>query len=184
MVLSKGLARLGLVVGVAAFMLAMGMAFHTTTVNAQTPPASFYGKGLKSGDKVEAFIGGKSCGSTTVNAATEWSIPVSATAACGPTQGAAVSFTLNGAPATVVPAAVWNGGGTPPDIANGYVLTAGVAVPTATAAAPAVSPPKTGNAGMLGAGSNAASGWMVLGIALVALGAVVGARRMSASKVR
>src|SRR5438045_4193038 len=141
MILSKGLARLGLVVGVAAFMLALGMSFHTTTASAQTPPAVFYGKGLTSGAKVEAFIGGKSCGTSTVNAAGEWSIQVSATAACGPTQGAAVSFTLRSAPPPVVRPAVWTCGVTPPDIANGYVLTAGVAVPTATAAA--VTPPQT-----------------------------------------
>ena len=68
-------------------------------------------------------------------------------------------------------AAVWAGGGTPPDIANGYVLTAGV---PAAATPAAVVPPKTGNAGMLN--SDAASGWVVLAIALVALGAVAGAR--------
>src|SRR5437762_12592131 len=142
--LSKGLTRFGLVAAVAALMLSLGMAF-ASTAHAQTPPAVFYGKGLKAGDKVEAFIGGKSCGTSTVNAAGEWAIQISATAACGPTAGAAVSFTLNGTAAVVTPAAVWAGGGTPPDIANGYVLAAGVpAVVT-----PTVTAPKTGNAGML-----------------------------------
>jgi hypothetical protein len=177
----KGLARLGLVTALAAFMLSMGVALHATTANAQQPPAVFYGKGLKSGDKVEAFIGGKSCGTSTANTAGEWTIQVSATAACGPTAGAAVTFTLNGSPATITPAATWQAGGTPPDIANGYVLTAGqAATPTATAAA--VTPPKTGNAGMLGAGAGSSSTWVVLGIALVALGAVVGARKVAGTR--
>jgi len=75
----KGLARLGLVAALGALMLTLGMSFQATTANAQQPPAVFYGKGLKSGDKVEAFIGGKSCGTATGNAAGEWSIQVSAT---------------------------------------------------------------------------------------------------------
>src|SRR5678815_5837799 len=89
----KGLARLGLVTALAAFMLSMGVALHATTANAQQPPAVFYGKGLKSGDKVEAFIGGKSCGTSTANTAGEWSIQVSATAAPAVGPHAAVADT-------------------------------------------------------------------------------------------
>src|ERR1700730_16817210 len=104
MILSKGFTRLGLVAVAAAFMLVLGMGFHVTTANAQTPPAVFYGRGLTAGQTVEAFIGGKSCGTSTVNAAGEWSIQIAATAACNPIQGSAVTFTLAGGPATITPA--------------------------------------------------------------------------------
>jgi hypothetical protein len=175
MILSKGLTKLGLVVAAAAIMFTASMSF-AGTASAQTPPATVYGKGLKSGDKVEAFVAGKSCGSTTVNAAGEWSISIPTTSACGPTAGAAISFTLNGAAATSTPAAVWQGGGLPPDVANGYVLAAGAAQATATPAGTVVTAPKTGNAGLLGGGNDAASRWLVLGVAIVALGAVAGTR--------
>ena len=165
MTLSKGLTRFGLVAAVAALMLTMSLAL-AETADAQTPPAVFYGKGLKSGDKVEAMIAGKSCGTATANAAGEWSISVQSNAACGPTEGAAVAFTLNGGAATATPAATWKGGGLPPDVANGYVLAAGAAV----------TPPKTGNAGLLGAGTDATSGLLVLALAVLALGTVAGAR--------
>lgn len=164
--ISKGLTRFGLVAAVAALMLTLGMAM-AETASAQTPPAVFYGKGLTSGARVEAMIGGRSCGTATANAAGEWSISVASNAACAPTEGAAVSFTLNGAAATATPAATWKGGGLPPDVANGYVLAAGGA---------AVTPPKTGNAGMLGMGTDATSGMLVLALAVLAAGTVAGAR--------
>ena len=165
MMLSKGLTRFGLVAAVAALMLTMSLAL-AETADAQTPPAVFYGKGLKSGDRVEALIAGRSCGTATANAAGEWSISVQANAACAPTENAAVAFTLNAAAATSTPAATWKGGGLPPDVANGYVLAAGAAV----------TPPKTGNAGLLGTGSDATSGMLVLALAVLALGTVAGAR--------
>jgi hypothetical protein len=175
MTLSRGLA-LGLVAAVAALVFTMVNMVSAGTVNAQTPPATVYGKGQTNGARIEAFIGGRSCGSTTVNAAGEWSIPIPTTAACAPTAGAAISFTINGNPATSTPAAVWQGGGLPPDVANGYVLVAGAAAtPTAT-----VAPPKTGGAGMLESGQ---STWVILGIALIALGAVAGTR-VAAGRVR
>ena len=74
MVISRGWTRLGLVAAAAALMLSLGMMF-ATSANAQTPPAVFYGKGLVAGQVVEAFIGGKSCGTSTVNAAGEWAAP-------------------------------------------------------------------------------------------------------------
>jgi hypothetical protein len=171
MTLSKGLARFGLVAAVAAIMFSVSM-FAADTVSAQNPPATVYGKGLKAGDKVEARIGGTACGSATANAAGEWSISIPTTAPCNPTAGAAISFTLNGNAVTSTPAATWQAGGLPGDVANGYVLTAAqaTATPTATVAAP-----KTGNAGLLG-GDSAASSWVVAMIALVALGTVVGTR--------
>jgi hypothetical protein len=166
--------RLGLGGILAALMLTLGVSLGGGTAHAQTPPAVFYGKGVAAGTRVEAFIGGRSCGSSTVNAAGEWSIQIAADAACAPTAGAAVSFTLNGSPATSTPAATWQAGGLPPNVANGYALTPGAATPTATATP--VTPPKTGNAGLLGAGDDNTSGWVVLTVGLLALGAVAGTR--------
>ncbi|MBM4415395.1 MAG: hypothetical protein FJ035_03875 [Chloroflexi bacterium] len=164
-----GLTRLGLVAAAAGLMLSLGMVF-AASANAQTPPATFYGKGLTAGHKVEASIGGRSCGTATVTATGEWVISVASDNKCQPTAGAAVSFTINGAPATATPAAVWQAGGTPPaaNIANGYVLTAG------TAATPTA--PKTGNAGLLGGDGGAASTWLVAALAAVALVTVAGGR--------
>lgn len=170
---SKGLTRFGLVAAVAALMLTMSLAV-VGTANAQTPPATFYGKGLKAADKVEVSVGGASCGTATATATGEWSLSVGADNACKPTAAGAVTFKLNGAAQTASPAAAWANGGLPSDVANGYVLSAAAAAP----AAAAVTPPKTGNAGMLGS-SSATSMWLVLGIGLVALGAVAGTRAYS-----
>lgn len=167
MMLSKGMTRFGLIAAVAVLMLTLSMAL-AETATAQTPPAVFYGKGSKAGDKIDVLIAAKSCGVVaTANAAGEWSVSVASTAACAPTENAAVTFTLNGAAATTTPAATWKGGGLPPDVANGYVLAAGAAV---------VTPPKTGNAGLLGTGSATTSGMLVLALAVLALGSVAGAR--------
>jgi len=162
---------------VAAMLLATLLG-DATTASAQTPPATFYGKGLRSGDRVEAFIGGRSCGAATANTAGEWSISVPSSAACGPTAGASVSFTLNGAAATITPAATWQGGGLPPDVANGYALAqGGGATATPTGAAPVA--PKTGNAGLLGAEQAGASAWMLAAAAAGMLGVVIAGRRLA-----
>ena len=166
--------KLGLTAALVAIMFSMGLAF-AGTASAQTPPATLYGKGLKAGDKVEAHIGGVLCGAATATAAGEWSLQVAADNACKPVANAAIALKLNGAAVNATPAAVWNGGGLPSDVANGYVLAAAPAAPAQAATAAAVTPPKTGNAGMLG-GSSATSMWLVLGIGLVALGAVAGTR--------
>jgi hypothetical protein len=93
-----------------------------------------------------------------------------------------VTFTLNGSPASATPAAAWQAGGLPPDVANGYVLAAQAATPTATSTA--VAPPKTGNAGILGGSPDNTAGWMILTIGLLALGAVVGTRAYAGRNLR
>jgi hypothetical protein len=175
-----GLGKLVSAVALAWTMFSLASAF-ASPAHAQTPPAVFYGKGLTAGTRVEAFVGGRSCGSSTVNTAGEWSIQIAADAACAPTAGAAVSFTLNGAPASATPASAWQAGGLPPDVANGYVLAAQAATPTPTGT---VAPPKTGNAGILGGSPDNTAGWMVLTIGLLALGAVVGTRAYAARNLR
>lgn len=164
----SGMARAGLVAAAAALMLSLGMAFAASAY-AQSPPATFYGKGLTAGQVVGASVGGKACGTATVTAAGEWVISIAPDNACGPQAGAAVSFTIAGGAATATPAAVWQAGGTPPpaNIADGYTLKAGGAAPGA---------PATGNAGLLGGDGGATSSWLVAALAAVALATVVGGR--------
>lgn len=184
MILSRTLTRFGLVAAAAALMLTLGLA-TAGSANAQVLPAVLYGKGLTAGQSVVASIGGKTCSTATVTAAGEWTMQIAPDNACGPTAGAAISFTLNGAPATASPAATWASGGTPSDIPNGYKLTVTQATATATATpAPATStpaaatatpaPPKTGNAGLLGGDSSNGTMWLLVGFAAVAAAAVAG----------
>jgi len=185
MILSKAMTRFGLVAAAAALVLSLGLA-AAGSASAQVLPAVLYGKGLTAGQTVAASIGGKSCGSATVTAAGEWTMQIGSDNACGPTDGAAISFTVNGQAATASPAAVWKSGGTPSDIANGYKLTVSQATATATASATASAtatatatpaPPKTGNAGLLGTDGGNGGLWLLLGFAAVA-GAVVAGRQL------
>lgn len=182
MILSKAMTRFGLVAAAAALVLTLGLA-TAGSASAQVLPAVLYGKGLTAGQTVAASIGGKSCGSATVTAAGEWTMQIGSDNACGPTDGAAISFTVNGQAATASPAAVWKSGGTPSDIANGYKLTVSQATATATASATASAtavatatpaPPKTGNAGLLGTDGGNGGLWLLLGFAAVAGAAVAG----------
>lgn len=190
MILSRAMTRFGLVAAAAALMLTLGLA-TAGSANAQVLPAVLYGKGLTAGQTVAASIGGKACGSTTVTAAGEWTMQIAPDNTCAPTAGAAISFTVNGAPATASPAATWASGGTPSDIPNGYKLTITQATATPTPApttaptqAPSTStptpatatpaPPKTGNAGLLGEDGGNGTMWLLLGFAAVAGAAVAG----------
>jgi hypothetical protein len=184
MILSRAMTRFGLVAAAAALMLTLGLAV-AGSAQAQVLPAVLYGKGLTAGQTVAASIGGKQCATATVTAAGEWTMQIAPDNACGPTAGAAISFTINGAAATASPAATWASGGTPSDIANGYKLTLTPATPTATTApttAPTAvvtatatpAPPKTGNAGLLGEDGNNGGLWLLLGFAAVAGAAVAG----------
>jgi len=148
---------------------------YVSSASAQVPPFSTYGSKVKAGDKVEAFVGGKSCGTATADASGNWLLQIASTAPCSPTDGAAISFTLNGAATTA--SETYKAGGAPKDVANGVTLTlaaapAPAATPKATPTAPA--PAKTGNAGMLGQGSTGIA--MVLALGALALIAVGGAR--------
>ena len=125
--------------------------------SAQSAPTTLYGKGgpLKAGDRIEASIGGKACAAASVTAAAEWAIQLPMNAPCAPTEGAPVSITVNGQPASLVPSAVWKIGGRPPDQANGYVVALG-GPPASTPAAPSTGAlrisgaiPKAGGYGLL-----------------------------------
>ena len=112
---------LTLVVVLAAAALG-GLALRQATAHAQTPPAIYFGTGLELGDEVEAFIGVTSCGTSTADAAGEWVIVIATNAPCSPSEGAKVSFTLNGK--TAEEAQTWAGGGTPESLDTGMALTA------------------------------------------------------------
>lgn len=193
MTLSRAMNRFGFVAAAAALLLTLGLV-AASTANAQVLPAVLYGKGLTSGQVVAASIGGKQCGTATVNAAGEWTMQIAPDNACGPTANAAISFTVDGKAATASPAAVWNSGGTPGDVQNGYKLTVVTATATATATAthtataeasatathtatPVPSAPKTGNAGLLGEDGGNGALWLLVGLAAVA-GAGVAARSL------
>ncbi|MFA7296341.1 MAG: hypothetical protein WC211_04025 [Dehalococcoidia bacterium] len=105
--------------------LGIGLVAATPAAAQSSAPANFYGKGgpLKAGDRVAILVNGVTCGTSTVNASLEWAVAVATSAPCAPTEGVAVSATVNGGAATLSPAAVWKVGGTPPDIANGYAIS-------------------------------------------------------------
>jgi hypothetical protein len=149
-----GVALAGIAI-VGAFVLAS----TSRPAAAQSAPASFYGRsGVNPGDRVEASIGGRVCGANTVNSLGEWAIHVQVTSSCLPTEGAAVTFTVNGGPATIAPSAVWKVGGTPPNVANGYVLTTSsgatptptpLSTPVASASVLSGSIPRSGGYGLV-----------------------------------
>jgi hypothetical protein len=151
----------------AAVIGTIGIGFVAATPAAaqSSAPANFYGKGgpLKAGDRVAILVNGVTCSTATVNASLEWAVAVAITAPCAPTEGVAVSATVNGAAATLSPAAVWKVGGTPPDIANGYAISvAGGATSTgATPTAPGTSGllsgsvPRNGGYGIIAVNSTA-----------------------------
>jgi len=196
MTLSRTMTRFGLVAAAAALLLTIGLA-AAGSASAQVLPAVLYGKGLTAGQTVGVSIGGVSCGTTTVTSAGEWTINVETNAACNPTAGAAVSFTINGQAAVSTPPAVWQSGGTPPNVQTGYALSlvqaTATATRTATATATATTPPatstptvvvtatpsapKTGNAGLLGEDGGNGALWLLVGFAAVA-GAGVAARQL------
>lgn len=187
MTLSRGLARMGVAVAVLASVLLLGLAV-STTAQAQSPPFTAYGAAANSitaGDTVEAFIGGVSCGSATADSNGEWVLEVGESAACAPSAGDTISFTLNGA--AVDETATWSAGGVPTDVANGLTLTVSSAPPAATMTpaptTPVPTPPETGNAGLVGA-SQGSSPWLALSLGALALVALLGGARALTRRVR
>ena len=165
MTLAKGLTRLVLAAGLFAFVLGLAGAFASAAY-AQNPPAVFYGTDTSSGDVVEAFIDGVSCGSATATS-DGWVIQIDEDAACDPADGDDVSFTLNGT--AVEEHETWTAGGSPANVA-GTTLTA-------MADAPAPSPPDTGNAGLTGATGSAP--WLALSLGALSLLVLAGARTVT-----
>ena len=164
MILTKGLIRLAAALGLFAFVLGLSGAFASTT-HAQNPPATFYGT-ASAGDVVEAWVGGVACGgAATAGSDGFWQMQVDEGAACSPSDGDSVAFTLNGEGTNETE--TWKPGGAPSNVAVGVSLTLSGAM-----MAPA--PPATGNAGLLA--DQSASPWLALSLGALALATLAGAR--------
>ncbi len=165
MTITKGLVRLGAVVGLFAFVLGLSATFADATHAQTSPPATMYGT-ASAGDEIEAFIGGVSCGTATAGADGFWMMRIAEDAACSPTDGDEVSFTHNGDATNETE--TWASGGAPAIVATGVTLT--------LSEAPAPAAPETGNAGLLAAGQQGSSPWLALSLGVLALAMVAGAR--------
>ena len=177
MIVTKGLVRIGSALGLFAMVFGLSAAFATTTHAQSSPPATFYGT-VEAGDVVGAWIGSASCGDATADGMGFWMMTVGSDAACSPVEGDTVSFTVNGAAADETD--TWKGGGAPADAANGITLTVsgGMMVPGGTGM---VTPPDTGNAGLL-AQQSGSSPWLALGLGAMTLALVAGVRRTTARR--
>lgn len=160
--------RLGVAVGLVVVALSAASMFASPT-QAQNPPATFYGT-ARSGDRIEALIGGRVCTSTTAGADGFWMFTVDEGGACGATEGATVTFTLGARACTETE--LWKAGGAPRNVASGVTLS------NCTAGAATVTPPSTGNAGLLPQGG-ATSPWLALMLGAFALAGLAGARAMT-----
>jgi len=166
MTLLKKMSGLGIALAAAALLFSS----LATTVTAQTPPFVAYGTGATSGDAIVVLVGGTSAGTATVDASGNWG-PVNVDGGSGD----AITFTVNGTDAEQ--SATWSSGGTPSDVAAGYVLTVTAveapAVEVTAVEAPA--PSDTGNAGLVATGGNNAL--MLLVVAFAA--SIVGGARFA-----
>ena len=173
--------------GVAAALFALLLAPALTgadAARAQTPPATYYGGGLDSGDVVTVMIGDNSCGTATADANGQWNVVVQAGGCDGAAiAGATVMFMIGDEAAEQT--ATWRGGFVPDDVANGITLTVaegammeedGDDAADSGSMTPAPAAPDTGNAG-LAAASNGTASRLALGLlGLMALAATAGAR--------
>jgi hypothetical protein len=105
---------------IAALLVAMFLAYATDAL-AQVPPFTAYGSGLKAGDKIEAFDGTKSCGTTRADSNGNWILQLSSSARCRPATGDRITFTLNGAATSA--SEIYKPAGAPKDVARGVPLT-------------------------------------------------------------
>jgi len=165
MMTMKSLVRLGSVPGLLAVAF-MTATIFASTAHAQNPPATMYGTAT-AGAKVETLIGGKVCTTATAGADGFWQTQITEGGVCGAANGATISFTLNGVGCSQTE--TWNAGGAPKTVATGVTLTG---------CAGSVSPPKTGNAGLLPSGG-ASSPWFALMLGAFALAGLAGARAMT-----
>jgi hypothetical protein len=170
MTVTKGLTRLAAALGLFAFVLGLSAAFAGTT-HAQNPPGTFYGT-ASADDEVGALVGTASCGTATAGSDGFWMMQIAEDAACSPSDGDTVSFTLNGDATNETE--TWKPGGGPADAAAGVSLTLAAMAPTM---APTMAPeaPATGNAGLLAA-DQGSSPWLALSLGVLALAMVAGAR--------
>ena len=135
----------------AALAVALGLLVASAaSVHAQGPYTA-YGVGLAAGDTVVASVGGVECASTTT-ADGNWKLEIESSAMCGPSDGATINFSLNGAAAEET--ATWTAGGTP--ATAGYEADAGITL-TVMAMDPGTGDGDGADTGM-GAGDGADTG--------------------------
>jgi hypothetical protein len=133
-----------------ALLLSVGLA-TASVIYAATPGPRFFGFAA-TGDEVAATIDGVSCGDSVTAAADGlWILDLDSDAACRPSEGDEVRFTLNGAPTNETE--TYAAGGSSADAINGTTLT--------LAPIPARAPAVPGLASFLlnDAGDAAAIGW-------------------------
>ena len=107
---------------IAAQLIAMFLfGAFVTDAQAQVPPFTVYGSLLKAGDKIEAFDGGRSCGTATADSNGNWILQISRSAPCNPATGDKITFTLNGAATSA--SETYKPGGASKDVARGVTLT-------------------------------------------------------------
>ena len=172
MTLRTGFARLGVAVALLAIVTSIGLLAGSTTASAQpVPPFLAYGVGATEGDTVAATVGGTDCGSTTVNAAGEWSIQISPTAPCVVAEGDTIDFWLNGA--AVTETATYSSGNS---VSGEYPAATGVPL-TLAAMAPAPAAPAPADTGSAGLATEASTSlWFALALGALALATLAGAR--------
>ena len=94
---------------------------YATEAQAQIPPFTAYGSGVKTGDQIEAFDGKYSCGTARADSNGNWLLQISRSAPCNPATGDTITFTLNGAATSA--SETYKPGGAPKDVAQGVTLT-------------------------------------------------------------
>ena len=122
-------------IAIAAALVVAALGFGAVVHAQVSPPATYFGAGLASGDAVEAFANGQSCGAATADAAGEWVIVVGAGALCEPVEGDVVTFTLNGQ--SVEEQEAWRPAGAPANLATGLTFTLKDDPPTSIPGGPA-----------------------------------------------
>lgn len=108
--------------GAAAAALALvGVISMGATASAQTAaPFTAYGSGVEAGAEVEAFVGGRTCGSTTADASGQWTLQIATSDPCRPRAGDTITFRLDGQRTNG--SATFAAGGAPEDVASGIPL--------------------------------------------------------------
>ena len=170
MISKKGLVRLSSVAGLLAVAF-MTATLFASTAHAQNPPATMYGT-TTANASVQALVGGRVCQTVTAGGDGFWQMQIPEGGTCGAADGATITFNLNSAGCSATE--TWKAGGAPKTVATGVALTAA----TCTGAGGAVTPPKTGNAGLLPSGG-ASSPWFALMLGAFALAGLAGARAMT-----
>lgn len=167
--------------GITAALVVATLLFGAVTSTAQAQTSFFvaYGTGLSDGDTVEVFANGVSCGTITADADGTWVGQVgtdgSDASDCNAVAGDELTFTLNGEATTA--SETYANGGTPADAANGIALVVDMDTGGGDAGGQ-VSPPDTGNAGLVSSTASS-SLWLMLALGALFVTLVTGVRTVT-----